>query len=147
MRKNYAHIESDASARLTVLNTDAAAIGKEIRSLDAAVKSLGDHDAMSLLKDELATLKAEALALAKHITAGQVANLSSQGLRIDRCARQVAWRPPGRVSVMALHSSIPPCFGILDFAIRSIATTRRSLACHSHSGRLPASRKRKPMSV
>lgn len=66
---NFAAIERDASARLTTLNAQAAAIAKRTRPLETSIRALGDHATVSLLKEELATLKSEALALAKRINA------------------------------------------------------------------------------
>jgi len=64
---DFTRIERDASACLTAINTEQAAIAKRIRALDTSIRALGDHDAVSLLRDEMTGLKAEAFALGRHI--------------------------------------------------------------------------------
>ncbi|MGX4803977.1 hypothetical protein [Bradyrhizobium guangdongense] len=66
---NFRQIADNASARLASLQAEQAATAKRIRSLDTATAALGDHTAVNLLREELATLKAEGLALTKHINA------------------------------------------------------------------------------
>lgn len=66
---NYATIAASASTRLATLRTEQDALTKKVRALDAAIAALGDHDASSLLRDELAGLKSQTVALAKRSNA------------------------------------------------------------------------------